>query len=311
MSIDLIKRAAERLGRERMSSTLELPPEPPRGRAEPQPDAGEDYGWFGREAGGAGWSGGPGLHPRGEIVFDRARLQAAGILGAQPAGPRLVEELRIIKQPIVRTALSATEEAGKSANLVMVTSARPREGKSFLAVNLAISIAMEKSITVLLIDGDFQNPGLSRALRLEDERGLMDFLADPGLTLDDVTRRTDLANLVVLPAGRVRDHATELLASARMATLAERIAELSSCIAIFDTAPLLTSSEPAALAFHVGQSIMVVQAERTNRRSIDEAMAFLRPCPHVGMVLNKAPLYPGGGGLALRERDVPQKATGY
>jgi hypothetical protein len=95
-----------------------------------------------------------------------------------------------------------------------------------------------------------------------------------------------------------------------MSAFAGQIVEEPSCIAVFDAAPLLTCSEPAALAFHVGQAILVVQAERTNRRSIDEAIAFLRPCRHVGLVLNKALRHPGADGFALQARGAHQDVAG-
>ncbi|MFO1056651.1 MAG: P-loop NTPase [Dongiaceae bacterium] len=325
MTIDLIKRAAERMARERMSAAFELPAEPvatPRGPGSgpglgfgTRSGAGrEEEGWFGRErvdfpAPGTGRPDAFGRAVR-RIALDRARLSAAGILTPDAEATRLVEELRILKRPIVRTAMTAGEEPLKAANLVMVTSAKPGEGKSFLAANLAMSVAAEKNLRALLIDTDIQHPDLSRLFGAEREPGLIDFLADPGLELADIVLQTEFENLALIPAGAARDHAPELLASRRMSVLAETLAADAPCITIFDAAPLLTCSEPAVLAFHVGQAVLLVEAERTGRRAVEEALTHLRPCPHVGVVLNKSPAWPGSDRFGLYGRDGQPKAMG-
>jgi exopolysaccharide/PEP-CTERM locus tyrosine autokinase len=309
MSIDLIKRAAERLARERVSVPFDFE-EPPRPEFPPEADLDPQESWFGGELGAAPRPAARAVPamPSREIRLDPDRLAAAGIVTPRGGPMRLMEELRIVKRAIVHSAMTEEEEAPKGANLVMVTSAKPGEGKSFVAGNLAMSIAAEKNLRALLIDTDFQNPDLSRILGVENEAGLIDLLAEPSLELTDVMLRTNFANLSVLPAGRGRDHGPELLASRRMSALAEEIAADPSCIAIFDAAPLLTSSEPAVLAFHVGQTVLVVAAQRTGRRAVEEALTFLHPCPRVGLVLNRTPTWPGSDRFGSYERESAKTA---
>src|SRR5262249_8955280 len=158
--------------------------------------------------------------PCRQITLDAVRLAQAGILTPETRSTRLVEEFRIIKRPLLLHAFAASDEPTKNANVIMVTSARPGEGKSFVACNLAMRIASERDIKVVLIDGDCQNPAMPRIFGLDFEKGFFDLLADPGLDLADVMLQTNFRNLAIIPGGRGRgqgpSESTELLASARM-----------------------------------------------------------------------------------------------
>jgi exopolysaccharide/PEP-CTERM locus tyrosine autokinase len=173
-------------------------------------------------------------------------------------------------------------------NLVMVTSALPGEGKTFCAINLAISIALEMDRTVLLVDADFAKPSIPQALGLEADRGLMDVLVDPRIDLADVLWKTTIDKLMLLPAGTMHQHATELLASEAMGTLLREMAErYRERIIVFDSAPLLAASEASALAHHMGQIVMIVEAGRTTERALKEAVSRVESSNVVGLVLNK------------------------
>jgi receptor protein-tyrosine kinase len=178
----------------------------------------------------------------------------------------------------------------------MVTSSVPGEGKSFTAINLAISMATEMESTVLLVDADVTKSSVVRYLGLEADRGLLDVLRDPTVQLADVLIKTDIAKLTVLPSGRSFAHATEVLASSAMKNFVSDIStRYHDRIVIFDCPPLLATSEASVLASYMGQIVFVVEAERTPQDAVKDALAHLVNCAHVGIILNKAPSRAAGG----------------
>jgi receptor protein-tyrosine kinase len=178
----------------------------------------------------------------------------------------------------------------------MVTSAVPNEGKSFVAINLALSMATEMDHTVLLVDGDVPASTVLQRLGLPPAKGIMDVLTDDELDLSDVLLETNIERLSLLPAGTPHPHATELLASAAMATLVSDLARrYPNRIVVFDSPPLLAAPEPRVLATHMGQIVLVVEADRTRRSLVQEALATVEACPVVMTVLNKASRSGAGG----------------
>lgn len=172
----------------------------------------------------------------------------------------------------------------------MITSSLPREGKTFCSVNLAISIAMEVDRTVMLVDADVENSCVAAALGITADlpRGFIDLVADPSLDLAEVLYRTNLGKLTLVPAGAPRAHTTELFAGDATARLLEEMAgRYPDRVIIFDTAPLLVASESCALAAHMGQIVVVVEAGRTAERSLREALASVQSAKLAGVVLNK------------------------
>lgn len=227
---------------------------------------------------------------RKRIIIDPDRLRAMGF--SMPGDQSSVaEEFRLIKRPLVSAALDPDAEiATKNRNLIMVTSARPGEGKTFVAINLAFSIASEHDVHVLLIDGDVAKPTIPSVFGFEAERGLIDVVAESSIDLAEVMVRTSIDNLTVLPSGTVRPGSTELLASSRMVRFIDDIAKrYPDRVIIFDSPPVLARSEPLILVKHVGQVVFVVEAERTSRTAIDEALGLIGPERVGGIVLNKAP----------------------
>src|SRR5579863_8335256 len=224
------------------------------------------------------------------IDFDRLRTQGYALPVDQSA---LAEELRLIKRPLLGTAFAQGGSAIENSNLIMVTSANPNEGKTFVATNLALSMASEHDVHVLLVDADTANPSIPTVLGFDADSGLIDAVSDATIDLADVMVRTNIDNLIVLPAGRPRPGASELLASARMTRFVNDIAKrYADRVIIFDSPPVLARSEAMVLAQHVGQLVFVVEAERTSRTAMSEAMGMIGQAKLGGVVLNKTPQIP-------------------
>lgn len=224
------------------------------------------------------------------IDFERLRGQGFALPVDQSA---LAEELRLIKRPLLSAAFAQGPSEVVNSNLIMVTSANPKEGKTFIATNLALSMASEHDVHVLLIDADVANPCIPKVLDFEADTGLIDAVSDASIDLADVMIRTNIDNLIILPAGRSRPGASELLASARMTRFVNDIAKrYADRIIIFDSPPVLARSEAMVLAQHVGQVVFVVEAERTSRTAMSEALGMIGNAKLGGIVLNKTPQIP-------------------
>jgi protein-tyrosine kinase len=224
-------------------------------------------------------------------------LKLMGALTPDAGRSKIAEEYRLIKRPLITNALGHDGNPPvPNGNLIMVTSSVPGEGKSFTAINLAISMATELENTVLLVDADVTKSSVVRYLGLHAEKGLLDVLRDPEVELSDVLIKTDIAKLTVLPSGRGFAHATELLASSAMKNFVEDISSrYHDRIIIFDCPPLLATSEANVLASYMGQIVFVVEAERTPQEAVKDALSHLADHEHVGIVLNKAPARTSGG----------------
>ncbi|RIK95432.1 MAG: protein tyrosine kinase [Proteobacteria bacterium] len=201
----------------------------------------------------------------------------------------MAEEFRLVKRSLLLNAFAKGEGAIRNGNLILVTSTQPGEGKTFCAVNLAMSIATERDVTVLLVDADTHKPEVLKTLGVEGGRGLVDVVADQNLDLSDCLLRTNIDNLVLLPAGRQHNLTTELLASERMGVIVEEIAKrYPDRVVIFDSPPALASSVASVLALHVGQILFVVEAERTREPQLKEALSLVSSCQHINLLLNKS-----------------------
>jgi exopolysaccharide/PEP-CTERM locus tyrosine autokinase len=224
--------------------------------------------------------------------IDRERLAERGML--VPGGPvsALAEEFRMVKRQLLITARGGDTPRPRS---VLVCSAQPDEGKTFCAVNLALSLAAERDIEVLLVDADFAKPDVPDVLGISAGPGLLDALADPSIDVEACIIPTDVPHLSVLPAGARSDSDTELLASDRAHALLQRLEQAHSRrLMVFDSAPVLAASTAAALAEHVGQVLVVVRADRTSESDLREAVALLDGCDTVQLLLNAVSLQPRG-----------------
>ncbi len=223
------------------------------------------------------------------VRIDLEGLKARGYVTPDVPSSPLADEFRVIKRPIIKNATSRAGARIRNGNLVMITSALPSEGKTFTAVNLAMSVAMELDITVLLVDGDVANPGLPPLLGIPESPGLLDLLTDEKLDVSDAMVRTNIDKLSVLPAGAPHRRATELLASDQMTLLLRDLASrYPDRIIIFDSPPLLPTTEARVLATQMGQIVMVVAAESTSQNTVNQALATVEGCENVMMMLNKA-----------------------
>lgn len=227
--------------------------------------------------------------PSRRLDMDFARLKSRGFVTPDAGSTQIAEEFRVIKRPIIRNAIGQGGGRVKNGNLVMVTSALPGEGKTFTAVNLAMSIATEVDSTVLLVDGDVAHPSIPALLGAPHGPGLLDLLTRDDLDFADALVKTDIDKLALLPAGSRHRRATELLASEQMASLLREIASrYRDRIIIFDSPPLLATTEARVLAANMGQIVMVVAADATSQHAVHQALATVEACEIVMMVLNKA-----------------------
>ena len=223
------------------------------------------------------------------VVLDLPRLKARGFVTPDAPKSQIADEFRVIKRPIIRNALGQAGARVKHGNLVMVTSALPGEGKTFTSLNLALSIAMEIDSTVLLVDGDVAHPAIPGLLGTPHGPGLLDLLTRDDLEFGEAMIRTNVDKLTILPAGSRHRRSTELLASEQMASLLRELASrYEDRIIIFDSPPLLATTEARVLATNMGQIVMVVAADATSQHAVNQALATIEGCEIVLMVLNKA-----------------------
>ena len=231
------------------------------------------------------------------VEVDLGRLSAEGYVTPDAPRSQLADEYRVIKRPLLNNAHGKSAAPVRRANLIMVTSSVPGEGKTFTSINLALSIAAEVDSTVLLVDADVARPAVLNRLGLPSSPGLLDLLTQPDLDMTSVLLKTNIDRLSILPAGTSHARATELLASAAMNRLLDEVAtRYADRIIVFDAPPLLLSTESRALATQVGQVLMVVEADRTSQSAVMTAMGMLEACPVVMTVLNKMDASQSGDG---------------
>lgn len=228
--------------------------------------------------------------PRHKI--DRQHIRQQGLIDPDGVVSELLEEFRIVK----RQLLSAARDRGTAASRrILVCSPHADEGKTFCAVNLAIAMAAERDLEVLLVDADAANPSVLRALGLPKGPGLMGALANPAVPVEDLVLGTDIPNLWVLPAGTATRQDAEYFASGATAEVLDRLTVgVPQRIVIFDTPPALAAAPAAELAKHVGQVVLVARADRTGRSALEDACRLLGSCDDIKLLLNAANFSPSG-----------------
>ena len=228
------------------------------------------------------------------ITFNFPQLRAAGLLPEEDEQRRLTAEYRQIKRPLIAAARGRGVPALHNGRVIMVASALPGEGKTFTSLNLALTLALEKETTVLLVDGDLAKAHISRALGVKEEPGLTDLLLDETAETASAIIPTSIAGVSMLPAGRGAATATELLASSRMERLiSEMLSRDPTRIVVFDSPPVLLTTEARALASVAGQIVVVVRAQGTVHKAVRDALQFLGEDKPIGLVLNQC--RPNGG----------------
>jgi exopolysaccharide/PEP-CTERM locus tyrosine autokinase len=235
--------------------------------------------------------------PTGVAAIDRVMLAEKGML--VPGAPigALAEEFRLVKRQLLLTAREVSNgPLGQRARTILVGSGKPGDGKTYCAVNLAISLAAERDVEILLVDADFAKPDVMRTLGLEDSVGFLDVIADPTLDPESCIVRTDVPQLSLLPAGQRTTADTELLASKRTEEVIDALLAASpKRMIVFDTPPTLAASPASVLALLIGQVMLVVRADRTTEADVREAVSLLDGCEHISLVLNAVSYQPGGG----------------
>jgi receptor protein-tyrosine kinase len=224
-----------------------------------------------------------------KITLDYKALSAMGYVVPDSENKQLAEEYRIIKRPVVRNAFGKGAAPIEHGNLVSIASSLPSEGKTFTALNLGLSIASEMDATVLLIDGDVLKASLSKLIGVEANRGLIDLLEDPTCTVSDVIIDTQNPKLKVIPAGTSSTQSTELLASQAMERLLAELAErYRDRIILFDSPPILATSEASVLNHLMGQVLLVVEAGNTPVDAVKDSVGRLDTDKAIGLILNKS-----------------------
>lgn len=223
------------------------------------------------------------------LDLDLARLASRGLITPDQPRSHIANEFRVIKRPLLANAIEQGAARTHRGNLIMVTSAVPGEGKTFTALNLAMSIAMELERTVLLVDADVARPSLPRTLGIPETPGLLDVLNGRSAAIESYLHATNVGKLAFLSSGTPHSRATEVLASSAMSDLLEHLAGSDpDRIIVFDSPPLLATTEARELASHMGQIIVVVSAGETQVVDVKRALATIEACPLKMVVLNKA-----------------------
>lgn len=221
--------------------------------------------------------------------LDWDTLAADGYLSREQVKSALIEEYRMIKRPLITNAFGKSAKGIKRANLILVTSSIPGEGKSFSAINLALSIANERDKNVLLIDADVSKPTLAKRLGVTESLGLIEYLESDDIDFSDICFKTDLPGLQVIPAGKRHAFSTELLSSNKMAEFVDELSQrYPDRIVIFDSPPLLAATQAEVLASLVGQVVFVISAETTMQSTVQDAIKKLESVDVVLALLNKS-----------------------
>jgi len=233
--------------------------------------------------------------PSAEPVIKLRELGIEMLMSPEGGRTRTAEEFRMIKRPLLVNAFDRNAGHQAHPNLIMVTSSVQGEGKTFTSLNLAVSITMELDSTVLLVDADVARPSLSRGLRVGDRPGLLDYLVDERSDLSSLLLRTDIPKLTVLPAGTRHKRSTELLASGTMRRMLDELASrYSDRIVLFDSPPLLETSEASVLASQMGQVVIVVESESTSKASSGRVLSG-----------SKAPITSTWSSISVRKACLP------
>jgi exopolysaccharide/PEP-CTERM locus tyrosine autokinase len=230
----------------------------------------------------------PNISKENYVSINWGALASEGFLDQNDTKSQLAEEFRVIKRPLVNNMEGGELNGIKRSNLILICSSLPGEGKTFVSINLALSIANELDKSVLLIDADVEKPSISKQLGIKQYPGLIEYLENDQVTFSDILLKTDLPNLNVIPAGKRHKYSTELLSSQRMYLFADEVSHrYKDRIVVFDSPPLLVATQAQILAELVGQVVLVIAAEETPQNVVNESVAKLTKCDVVMTLLNK------------------------
>lgn len=223
------------------------------------------------------------------LTLDKESLDERGYLIDTGDRKSIKDEFRQIKRKLLNNAFGNAAKTLEHSNLVMVSSAKPNEGKTFVAINLALSIALEQDKTVLLVDADVLRPSVNRELGIQEFPGIIEYLLGNAEQVSDIIYNTDIDKLKLIPAGKPHHLSNELLASEKMVALANELANrYPDRIVIFDCPPLIGVTETLVLANLMGQALIVVEESKSTIADIKSATEHLNENLALGLVLNKA-----------------------
>jgi len=229
------------------------------------------------------------VRPR-PVAVSSTKLAAHGIVLPETVYSRTVEEFRVVKRSVLNTVARESGSAqAEQSRIVLVTSANPGEGKTFTAINLALSLACEKDTNPLLMDCDAYQQSLLEFLGISADRGWVDIVSGDGALPGDVILPTSVSNLEILPAGKLRPHIPELMSSRSARRLfSELLLQNPNRIIIIDAPACLVSTEPSILAALAGQTVFVVAAYETSNDAVVSSLRQFETCPSVSLILNRA-----------------------
>lgn len=260
----------------------------------------------------------PREHTNKVVRLDKDHLRSTFMIPPDDQAREIATQFRTIKRPLITHATDPETFGDVVRHTVMVASALPGDGKTFTSLNLGLSLALEMDFSVLLVDADAPKPHLTHTLQLQGEPGLLDVLADPQRRLEDVILPTDMSHFHVLPVGTRSETATELLASPRMGEVVSQLASLyGRGLVLFDSPPVLLTSESRSLGMMLGQIVLVVRAGVTPQQAVRDAIAILGEGRRISLVLNGAQLDGATGyyygfryGYGHDGGEAPQAAAG-
>lgn len=226
---------------------------------------------------------------RSPLQIPLSKLEDEGYVSLCGTRKLVNEEFRGIKRKVLTNAFGAISATIDNSNLIMVTSASPSEGKSFSAINLALSIALEQDKTVLLVDCDVLKPSLHKKLHVPNDKGIMEYLSGEVDDVQEIINTTNVEKLRYISAGKKHHLSTEFLASQKMAGLAhEFVNRYPDRIVIMDCPPLLGINETYVLSELAGQILVVVEEGNTKITSVKAAVSQLNKEKAIGFIMNKS-----------------------
>jgi exopolysaccharide/PEP-CTERM locus tyrosine autokinase len=229
-----------------------------------------------------------------KLSVDLNALRIAGYMPETETERVLANQYRQIKGRLIRNAfprvapaIAATGTVKRS--IIMVTSALPGDGKTFTSINLALSMARERDVSVLLVDADVLKPHVSRIFGVDEEQGLTNSLVDHSLSVESLIMSTNIRGFSVLPAGPPVENASELINSERMRQTLDGLCQADPRrIVLLDSPPLLITAESRTLLSLAGQVVLVVREGVTPRQAMIDAITLFDEKQVGGIVLNDA-----------------------
>jgi protein-tyrosine kinase len=222
-----------------------------------------------------------------QITVNNSALRQSGYFPEQSTDRQFADQYRRIKRPLIDKALAGSAAVGEP-RVIMVTSALPGDGKTFTSINLALSMALERDVSVLLIDADVAKRHVTDIFNLGEEPGLLDALADETQDAEPLIVPTTTRGLSILPAGKRIPGTAELLSSNRMRKIVTALCTRNPRrILLLDSSPLLITNEGRSLIKIAGQVVLVVRAGKTPRQAVQAAVELFDVKQAGGVVLNQ------------------------